>query len=328
MKPTLALLVISMLGCAAGPSALRTAPAGARASCDPARDRAAIRAMAGQFRVSFAFDEVEALAAGYALRAPYRAEAIEVVEALEASERKIVLQHVLLSVARDGSATPQKHWRQDWTFEDDQLLEFHGRGTWEPRTLAPADAACAWSQAVFEVDDGPRYESWGRWRHDGATSTWTSHETWRPLPRREYTRRSDYDVLVATNRHVVTPSGWSHEQDNVKLVLDGSRALVRERGVNRYDRAAIAQADVARRYLGDTRPFWNAVRAEWEALFARPQLVLRAVVAGEPLYRRLEPLAATAAPLDEAALRQAIRATMAPYVATTTATASAAARAR
>ena len=39
-------------------------------------------------------------------------------------------------------------------------------------------------------------------------SVWESKDTLRPLPRREFSVRSDYDVLWGTNRITVLPSGW------------------------------------------------------------------------------------------------------------------------
>ena len=39
----------------------------------------------------------------------------------------------------------------------------------------------------------------------------SAQRTWRPLPRREYTRRSDYNALDVVNRHTIVPGGWTHE---------------------------------------------------------------------------------------------------------------------
>lgn len=264
--------------------------------CDPARDRAAILGMAGTFDVAFAFDETEALAPGYEPEEPYRADATEVVTALASDERHIVLQHVLLLRKHSGETDALKHWRQDWTFEDPELVEFHGQRVWERRTLTPDRVRCTWSQAVFEVDDGPRYEGFGRFVHSGegesARAEWTSQATWRPLPRREYTHRHDYDVLLGTNRHVITKRGWQHEQDNVKYVLAAQKNLVREHGFNEYKRVERAEADVAQRYLQQTAAFWEDVRAEWQKqLDSSPRLLVHQELSGKPLYEWLFPMA-------------------------------------
>jgi hypothetical protein len=310
MSPLLSALIIAC-GCAGssgaprGPeepaAALARSPAPTSAparpaSCDAPRDRAAILSMAGTFAVSFAFDETEPLAPGYMPRAAYRANATEHVAVLEQAEHRVVLQHVLLIEKHSGALAPMKHWRQDWTFEDRELFEYRGDRTWERRTLSEAEARCSWSQAVFEVDDGPRYESYGHFAHDAAAarSTWVSASTWRPLPRREYTVRNDYDVLVAENRHVMTARGWLHEQDNLKQRLEEQRVLVRERGVNRYVRVSSpTAASLAASYLTETGAFWATVRAEWLRQFARgPSIRVQQELSGTPLHEPLFALAA------------------------------------
>lgn len=282
------------VGCRAKPATTTSADvtASAAGACDPARDRAAILRMAGTFDVTFDFDETDALTPGYTPHTSETTDAREVVLVLEDSPHLVSLQHVLLLRDGGGEVIPQKHWRQDWRFEDTRLLEFQGHGTWQRRDLPPSAVKCTWSQAVFEVSDAPRYESFGRWTHTANESAWTSAPTWRPLPRREYTKRSDYDVLVGTNRHVITADGWRHEQDNVKHVLASRSDLVRERGLNRYVRAELSGADVVRAYMNDTARFWSAVRAEWADLEAKsPRLTLAFEVDKKQLYEHLFPLA-------------------------------------
>jgi hypothetical protein len=234
------------------------------------RDRKAILAMAGEFEVKFRFDETVSLRAGYELRHDQSA-GFETVLVVEDTGRRIVLQHILVS--RDGEHVV-KHWRQDWTYEDRELREYAGRRMWSSRRLRASEARRHWTQAVFEVNDGPRYESHGRWVHDGEYSSWQSQLTWRPLPRREYSTRKDYDVLLAVNRHAITPWGWVHEQDNTKwdrVDVTGHPYLARELGVNEYRRIAGFDFGPARAYLERTRDYWAAVRAEWARALAGQQ---------------------------------------------------------
>jgi len=315
-------LMLVVVGCAgATPSSVHAPSASAAPdpeSCDPARDHAAIVAMAGTFDVTFQFEETQALTPGYKLAEPERAQATEVVSVLEETDRRIVLQHVLLLQKYSGAWEAQKHWRQDWTFEDSQLLEFRGQHTWQRRTLTEDDVRCTWSQAVFEVDDAPRYESYGRFAHSAgpkAQSIWTSHTTWRPLPRREYTQRDDYDVLVAVNRHIVTEQGWRHEQDNVKLVLDGQRPLVRERGLNVYKRIDSPHSAAALQYMARTQAFWAAVRAQWRAALDRPDtLNIQPKYNGRPRYERLFALSDATASLPADEQRAQIHAAITDFV--------------
>lgn len=245
--------------------------------------------MAGTFDVDFDFRETRALVEGYELHEDYHSEASEVVIVLEATDMKISLQHVLLIPQDAEPSVPMKHWRQDWAFEDVDLLEFQGERVWKHRRISAEEARCAWTQSVYQVDDGPRYESLGRftYREDG-TAVWTSEETWRPLPRREYTKRDDYDVLIATNRHVIGSDGWRHEQQNRKWVIDDARSLVEEQGLNVYRRVSLDDAAVARRFMKQTGVFWADVRSEWSQLLSSGEVVLvKDSVGGKRLFLSL-----------------------------------------
>ncbi len=228
------------------------------------RDRAAILAMAGRYQVSFNFNETVPLRAGYTLAEAQRSQGVELVLVIEDTGRVVELQHLL--VVGDGKRVV-KHWRQRWEFEPSELLEFRGSGHFTRRSVAPAEARGAWSQSVFEVDEAPRYQSLGRWRHAEGASSWESGETWRPLPRREYTKRSDYQALQCRNRHTLTPEGWVHEQDNTKLILTpgATQALVREAGLNHYRRAPERDLSAAATYWRATSAFWRDVREAWRA---------------------------------------------------------------
>jgi hypothetical protein len=122
---------------------------------------------------------------------------------------------------------------------------------------------------VFEVDDAPRYAGIGHWTHAEGVDAWTSDRTWRPLPRREYTKRSDYQVLEVVNRHTLTPGGWVHEQDNTKLAIaaDGKiTSLAREVGVNSYTRIADYDFGAGRAYWQKTNTFWSEMRTRWQRI--------------------------------------------------------------
>ena len=148
----------------------------------PVADRAAILAMAGEFSVTFRFEETIPLQPGYVLTKPYHEEARELVVVAEETPGRIALQHLLLV----GDNRTIQHWRQVWTYEDTRITEFQGRNTWKSRVLTPAEVRGTWTQMVTNVDNSPRYEGLGRWEHANGVSSWTAGETWRPLPRREY----------------------------------------------------------------------------------------------------------------------------------------------
>ncbi|MGH7943837.1 MAG: DUF6607 family protein, partial [Opitutaceae bacterium] len=230
---------------------------------------------------------------------PYHSWATEQVRMIEDTGRFISLQHTLAMFFKnpDGSVSEPmitKHWRQDWTYEDADVHTFRGNNTWARRRPSAAEAAGAWSQAVFQVDDSPRYEALGRWEHRGNTSVWTSERAWRPLPRREHTARKDYDVMEGVHRIVLTPTGWLHEQNNWKRVageLSSASAEVPPRyvaaeiGLDRYERITAPSLAAADDYWRKTAAYWAAVRRTWTDIFARhDRFVLLPETAGKKLF--------------------------------------------
>ncbi len=243
------------------------------------RDRRAIRAMAGAYRVSFDFLETAGFTPGFVPAKPYRSWGTEYIYVIADEPELISLQHILVMVIEDENGELSepivtKHWRQDWRFEDTGLHEHVGHGIWERTTLSDAQADGQWTQAVFQVDDSPRYESWGQWRHFPTRSAWQGSETRRPLPRREFSVRDDYDVLLGSNRHTILPTGWIHEQDNLKAVvyeqgrLDAEQPFVaREIGINRYQLIEGFDFSAGDDYWQATAGFWSLVRDAWSRRF-------------------------------------------------------------
>src|SRR6056297_247953 len=249
------------------------------------RDRRAILAMQGEYVVDFHFSETVPLAAGYERRDDKDSGGYEVVFVVEDGEERIVLQHLLVM---PGGAVI-KHWRQDWVYEAEERFEFVADQTWQVRAIEPEKTAGAWTQCVYEVSDAPRYCGTGRWNHRYGVSTWTSDRSWRPLPRREYTKRDDYNALNAENRHTVTPHGWTHEQDNTKTVRDGretAATLVREFGFNDYRSITGFDFDPAREYWAKTADYWARVREAWDRRLASgATLVLTTEIDGMPIIQ-------------------------------------------
>jgi hypothetical protein len=276
--------------------------------------------------VSFHFLESLGFAPDHQPTRPYYSWATEQVRVLEDTGRFIRLQHTLVMFFNptDG-ATPEpmvtKHWRQDWTFEDDNLHTFRGNNTWARRRPSAAEFTGAWSQAVFQVDDSPRYEALGQWEHRGNLSVWTSERAWRPLPRREHTVRQDYDVMEGVHRIVLTPTGWLHEQNNWKRVADELGAggtdpqfVGAEIGLDRYERITAPSLGAADEYWRKTAPYWAAVREAWADVFSQhDRFSLHVEVNGTKLFEEhfgfAEKLTA-GQPTDVPELKQHARATI------------------
>jgi hypothetical protein len=245
------------------------------------RDRRAILAMAGTFRVTFDFLEIDAFKPGVARDRPYQSWGTERVYVDRDTGNSISLVHILdmRVVQKDGSVSEPlvtKHWRQDWRYEPKQLVEYQGLERWQRRRIGQKEGSKQWSQTVYQVDESPRYASIGHWEHSASFSTWISADTWRPLPRREWSVRKDYQVLSGTNRHTITPTGWVQEENNLKTVLNVDRKidsarpfLAREYGVARYSRLRDADFAAADEYYQRTRAFWGDVVNAWSDVFRR-----------------------------------------------------------
>jgi len=262
---------------------------------DAAQDRKSILAMQGEYVVDFAFDETVLLEPGYERAPAQRSGGNETVIVVENTPAKIVLQHILVD-EKSGHVT--KHWRQDWVYQAPSSFEFSADRTWQVRAIPAETTRGAWTQCVFEVSDAPRYCGTGKCTYDNEVATWTSDRTWRPLPRREYTKRSDYNAVAAINRHTLTPGGWTHEQFNTKVLRrpDGSRTeLAREFGFNDYQKTKDVDFKPAYKYWDATKDYWTRVRSRWDAFLSKPPGVhLKAKIDGMamiiPLFEQAESL--------------------------------------
>lgn len=264
------------------------------------QDRAAILAMQGGYKVEFNFLETIGFSKKFKRDRPYHSWGTEYVYVVEDEPNFISLQHLMVMYFKqEGGAVSKpfvmKHWRQDWTFQDSDILEYEHRNTWRKVSLNDNDVKGTWTQAVFQVDDSPRYESIGKWQHNSSFSTWISDTTRRPLPRREFSVRDDYQVLEGFNRHTVSVNGWLQEEENWKLVVDKNGDsdttnpyLSKELGLARYQLTSGFDFSAGDDYMEKTSQFWKQVRRSWaDVIEQTDRLELHKSVNGEPLFMPL-----------------------------------------
>lgn len=251
-------------------------------------DRKAILSFGGFYKVTFDYAETFASDTGYQYYPHYHTSGYEMAVVEQDSKNKIVIQHLLII----GDSSIIKHWREDWVYEEPHLLKYEKDNTWTNTKLSDAEVKGRWVQKVFQVDDSPRYESIGTWTHVDGRDQWQS-ECDSPLPRREYTKRGDYNVLQRGNRIYLTPTGWMFEQDNKKVIrATTDRLLVREKGYEEFTRADEAKFAYAKSWWKKQQPYWTAVRQVWDEIYStQPVVKLQAKVNGKPLYERLFDLA-------------------------------------
>ncbi len=240
------------------------------------RDRRAILAMSGSYRVNFDFLEIASFTGNGDRPRPYQSWGTEKVYVDRNEPRHISLVHILdMRIlgedGKPGASMVTKHWRQDWLYEPAFVVEYQGGNRWVKRALSAAERRGQWVQQVYQVDEAPRYGSLGRWEHNAAFSSWLSGDTARPLPRREWSVRKDYELLRGTNRHTVTATGWIQEENNLKDAAGAGAApfVGREYGVARYERLKGADFSAADSSYAAEREFWKAVMADWETYWQR-----------------------------------------------------------
>ncbi len=241
---------------------------------DYERDRRAILSMAGDYRVSFDFVETINFVDSNKLDRPYQSWATERIYVLKDRSDFISLQHILVMffVVEGKIEGPNvvKHWRQDWTYEPEYFHEYRGNNSWVKKNLINDEVKGKWLQEVFHVDDSPRYASIGKWEHNKKFSIWEGNKTYRPLPRREFSVRDDYNVLIAENKHIILPHGWIHEQENFKVAMneDGTENYIaKESGLNSYDRISEFDFSGGDKYWERTKDYWEAVREVWTTIY-------------------------------------------------------------
>ncbi|AQG79818.1 DUF6607 family protein [Spirosoma montaniterrae] len=277
-------------------------------------DVAAIKAQCGCHDVDFVYAETFAPDKAYQFKDRYQAKGTELVFVDEERPGKLVIQHLLVM----GDSLVIKHWREDWLFENTSLLAFDQNATWKRVKKSPADVRGQWTQQVFEVDDSPRYEASATWIHADGKTYWESTVD-APLPRREYTKRHDYNVMRRTNRHRIMPDGYVHEQDNDKIMRSeaGDQLLASEKGLNTYRRTDEKKCQAGKVWWAKHRAYWVDVRTVWnEVLATRSDVALRGQVKGMVLGRELEDLGKTAlaSTYDSKTTRPLIRQTIEKYL--------------
>jgi len=250
-------------------------------------DAKAIKSMCGCYEIEFNFAETFRVTKdeNYKPSPSKRQFGLEWAELVEDSPNKIVIQHLLII-----DTMIIKHWRQDWEFENTKFYQFYKDKTWKFQTLPATAVKGQWTQRVFQVDDSPRYEGTASWVHVDGRHFWTD-KTDAPLPRREHTIRSDYNVLNRTNTHEITSFGWIHDQNNAKIVRDDAgkdKVLTYEKGYDIYTKVDDSRCKVAQQFWAKNKNLWKNVRDKWQSVYARGKdLNLQAKVDGKQLYEIL-----------------------------------------
>ena len=249
------------------------------------QDIEAIKEMCGCFEIDFKFSETFQYSndSNYSKSKNYNAKALEYAKLIKDEKGHISIQHLL--VMGDYII---KHWRQDWIFQNKDLLKYDGNNTWKYISKTKKDVKGQWTQKVFQVDDSPRYEGSATWVHADGKSYW-ENSSYAPLPRREYTKRNDYNIMIRGNRHEITEDGWVHDQDNFKVVKDSESdsevIIASEKGINTYTRVDESNCKEAIKWWDENNEKWLLVLEKWNSIYSKKDdISLRQSVENKPLF--------------------------------------------
>ena len=220
--------------------------------------------MSGCYEVEFNFQETESLHPDYKVKSElYHNSLVEFIAAEVDRERDTIsFQHI--GVTPHGMAF--KHWRQDWVYAPNHVFDYLGNDTWVRRDLKPNPTH--WAQKVYNIDDSPRYQGEALLNHPPMKSVWKA-KSFAPLPRREYSTRSDYQILERENIHIIYGNRWVHKQWNRKLVKKSDGIifpLVWEQGRNVYTKVDRSRCNAAILLWQQTREAWKVIKNSWTEL--------------------------------------------------------------
>ena len=255
------------------------------------KDIESIKSMCGCFKIDFNFSETFVFSKdeNYQKSKTYKSGGLEWGQLIVDDKNKISIQHLLI-VGSKQFPTIVKHWRQDWIYQNTNLYVYDKNDKWSFKSLEKNDVKGQWTQKVFQVDDSPRYEGSASWVHVDGKSYW-ENTTPAPLPRREFSKRSDYNVTLRGNRHEIIDEGWIHDQDNKKIKKDDAgneSVLAHEKGFSTYTKVPDAECKAAVDWWMKNSNKWKMVRDKWDLIYSNNKdLALKSVVDDKKLYSYL-----------------------------------------
>ena len=254
-------------------------------------DKDAIKKMCGCFEVTFNFAETFKYSKNdeYSPSKNYSTSGLEWAQLVKDSKNNIIIQHILL-VGNPNKPYVMKHWRQDWFYENKDFYIYDSNNKWTYKKKNKTQVKGQWTQKVYQVDDSPRYEGSSSWVHIDGKSFW-ENTTSAPLPRREYSKRNDYNVLLRGNRQEITKKGWVHDQDNFKIIREKGKKdeiIAMEKGINNYLRVNEKKCQAAKEWWEKNSKKWSHVRNSWNKVFSKNKdISLKSKVKETKLYEYL-----------------------------------------
>ena len=252
------------------------------------KDINSIKEMCGCFEIRFDFAEtfIKTVDKDYKPSKNYSSGGLEWAQLIVDNKNQISIQHILIAGSKERPYII-KHWRQDWLYQNTNFYIYDHNNNWNYIKKEKKEVKGQWTQKVFQVDDSPRYEGSGSWVHLDGKSYW-ENITPAPLPRREYSKRNDYNVTERGNRQEITSTGWVHDQNNKKIIRkEGMKdeVLAYEKGYNNYVKVEDSKCEAAVNWWVENKNKWGKVRNKWKEVYGRNKdLSLKKIINNNPLY--------------------------------------------
>ena len=252
------------------------------------KDINSIKEMCGCFEIRFDFAEtfIKTDDKDYKPSKNYSSGGLEWAQLIVDNKNQISIQHILIAGSKERPYII-KHWRQDWLYQNTNFYIYDHNNNWNYMKKEKKEVKGQWTQKVFQVDDSPRYEGSGSWVHVDGKSYW-ENITPAPLPRREYSKRNDYNVTERGNRQEITSTGWVHDQNNKKIIRkEGMKdeVLAYEKGYNNYVKVEDSKCEAAVNWWVENKNKWGKVRNKWKEVYGRNKdLSLKKIINNNPLY--------------------------------------------
>ncbi len=174
----------------------------------------------------------------------------------------------------------------------------------------------SWTQQVFQVDGGPRYQCTAAWKHEGEQLSWNCDAP-APLPRRETdtAKRTNYNLMLRGNTVTVSSTGWIHHEENTKVKVETSGVatsftpIANEVGDNTYKQVDPSLCKAAETWWKENKSVWNTIDEVWSDIYNEYDH-LKFKSTGAPLWVSLTQLAESEAEksaLDQQANREAFK---------------------
>ena len=173
--------------------------------------------------------------------------------------------------------------------QNQEFFLYDSNNVWKFLNKSKNQVKGQWSQKVFQVDDGPRYQGSGTWVHVDGKSYWES-TTPAPLPRRERDIRNDYNLTIRGNRVEIMNNGWAHIQDNQKIIRTNNinNTIAKEKGYNSYRKVEDERCKYALKWWNENYKKWTIVKDVWNDIYNKKQtLKVSQLYKQKPLYMYL-----------------------------------------